>query len=119
MAEEKKTNTTPLSKFKNIISIDFGTYRSAATIGFPQSDCIYAVKDCKGMRSFGNILDVTMQKKTLTALLWDIKKNEVKSFGYQALKEYDDYKKYQNMIKEGTQKEKDKGKRKKKRTEKH
>eukprot|EP01084_Bolivina_argentea_P251817 422496_1 len=64
------------------------------------------------MRSLGNILDTTMQKKTLTALLWDIKKKEVKSVGYQALKEYDDYKKYQHMINESTQKEKNKGKRK-------
>eukprot|EP01084_Bolivina_argentea_P012008 22505_1 len=90
--------TQDLTKFKNIISIDFGSYGSVAHYCMPHSTKrIYRIKDWKGMTSLGSVLDSTMQKKTLTALLWDVKNEKVVSYGYQALKEFNDYKKYQNM----------------------
>eukprot|EP01084_Bolivina_argentea_P251818 422497_1 len=88
-----------LNRFKNIISIDFGSFGSTAHYSLPDLKSIYHVKDWADQVN----LDRTMEKKTLTALLWDVNNRKVISFGYQALKEYTDYKQYQNLIKKNDQ----------------
>eukprot|EP01083_Nonionella_stella_P168495 569033_1 len=78
---------------KQIISIDFGSFGSAASYCLPQSPAKYVVlKRWKGMGT----CDASMQKKTLTALLWDVHKTKVIAFGYEAQTLYFEYRKIIN-----------------------
>eukprot|EP01083_Nonionella_stella_P310607 1104262_1 len=82
--DEKKSieiNDTPRFKPKQIISIDFGSFGSTASYCLPESPNKYIVlKRWKGMGTCDSI----MQKKTLTALLWNIHKHKTVAFGYEA-----------------------------------
>eukprot|EP01083_Nonionella_stella_P070010 187030_1 len=91
--DEKKSieaDDTPRLERKQIISIDFGSFGSIASYCLPQSPAKYSlVKDWKGMGG----CDGAMQKKTLTALLWNIHKRKTIAFGYEAQKLYFEYEK--------------------------
>eukprot|EP01084_Bolivina_argentea_P251819 422503_1 len=87
MADEKKEEKVDTS-VKQTISIDFGSFGSTASFCMASSPSKYIVlKNWGGMSS----CDTAMQKKTLTALLWDDYKKEVVSFGYQAQTSYFNY----------------------------
>eukprot|EP01083_Nonionella_stella_P300520 1026470_1 len=75
---------------KQIISIDFGSFGSIASYCLPQSPAKYVlVKEWKGMGT----CDAAMQKKTLTALLWNIHDEKTVAFGYEAQTLYFEYRK--------------------------
>eukprot|EP01083_Nonionella_stella_P070009 187029_1 len=85
-----ETHDTPQDERKQIISIDFGSFGSIASYCLPQSPAKYSlVKDWKGMGG----CDGAMQKKTLTALLWNIHERKTIAFGYEAQKLYFEYEK--------------------------
>eukprot|EP01083_Nonionella_stella_P231683 817967_1 len=86
-----ETHDTPQDERKQIISIDFGSFGSTASYCLPQSPANYAepLKRWKGM----GICDNAMQKKTLTALLWNIHQRKTIAFGYEAQTLYFEYEK--------------------------
>eukprot|EP01084_Bolivina_argentea_P267263 453626_1 len=75
---------------KQIISIDFGSFGSTASYCLPQSPAKYAV--VSGWKGMG-ACDGPMQKKTLTALLWNIHDEKTVAFGYEAQTLYFEYRK--------------------------
>eukprot|EP01083_Nonionella_stella_P167477 562965_1 len=84
------TDDTPQFERKQIISIDFGSFGSIASYCLPQSPAKYVlVKEWKGMGT----CDAAMQKKTLTALLWNIHDEKTVAFGYEAQTLYFEYRK--------------------------
>eukprot|EP01083_Nonionella_stella_P240762 841367_1 len=91
--DEKKSlelDDTPRLERKQIISIDFGSFGSTASYCLPHSPAKYSpVKDWKGMGG----CDGAMQKKTLTALLWNVHESKTVAFGYEAQKLYFEYEK--------------------------
>eukprot|EP01084_Bolivina_argentea_P295027 507812_1 len=89
MADEKKEEKVDTS-IKQIISIDLGSFGSTASFCVKSSPSKWVpLKNWGGMST----CDTAMQKKTLTALLWDDYKKEMVSFGYQAQTSYFDYSK--------------------------
>eukprot|EP01083_Nonionella_stella_P153163 491692_1 len=102
--DEKKSieiNDTPRFKPKQIISIDFGSFGSTASYCLPESPNKYIVlKRWKGMGTCDSI----MQKKTLTALLWNIHKHKTVAFGYEAQTLYFEYTKIINRPKSSKEK---------------
>eukprot|EP01083_Nonionella_stella_P154044 495829_1 len=87
------TDDTPQFERKQIISIDFGSFGSTASYCLPQSPAKYVVlQRWKGMST----CDAAMQKKTLTALLWNIHDEKTVAFGYEAQTLYFEYTKIIN-----------------------